>query len=417
MGDTTQILQQVFFGLDGADLDALRQVVVRRRVPPDTVICREGEIEHEFYIISEGNVSVSKQMEDGEERLLTTMGAGEFFGEMALVDHEPRAATVKALEETELLAIHEETFEQVVARNPIVALAILRQVSSALRRADRLTIRDLQLKNRQLQRAYRKLQAAQTQLVEKQRLERELEIAAEVQRSILPTHFPDVKGFSFAARARPARQVGGDFYDVRCLAGGKLGVLMADVSGKSIDAAIFMAVTRGLFLSETRHSHSPGEVVQHIHDLLLEVAGAQGMFVTAFYAVVDTQSGRMRYARAGHDSPLHYRRGEVSVLPGEGRFLGLFDGLSVDEREMQLLPGDMLVLFSDGVTDAVNPAGEQFGIERVRRIIRDHAPSGAQTVCDAIYDNVLRFQGTATQFDDITIQVIACRQDKTEGRE
>jgi sigma-B regulation protein RsbU (phosphoserine phosphatase) len=295
-----------------------------------------------------------------------------------------------------------------------VALTILRQVSSSLRRADRSTIIDLEQKNRELRQAYRELQAAQAELVEKKRLERELEIAAEVQRSILPTRFPDVPGFSFAARARPARQVGGDFYDVRLVTEDKLGVLTADVSGKSIHAAIFMAVTRGLFLTEARHSESPGKVIGRVHDLLMEIAGVDGMFVTAFYAVIGTENGLMRYARAGHDHPLLYRRragpghrGEVSVLPGDGRFLGMFDGFSIDERELQLLPGDLLVLFSDGVTDAVNAAGEQFGAERLSRIIHEHAPGGAQVVCEAIFDNVLSFQGTTSQFDDITLQVIA----------
>jgi len=417
MPDTTLILKKVFVGLEGRDLDALRQVVVRRRVPAENVICREGEIEHEFYIITEGNVAISKQMGDGEERLLAIKGPGDFLGEMALVEHKPRTATVTALVETELLSITEETFEKVVARNPIIALAILRQVSGSLRRADHLMIVDLERKNEELRRAYQDLQKAHAELVEKQRMEHELEIAAEVQRSILPTRFPDLPHFSFAALARPARMVGGDFYDIRLVAGSKLGVLMADVSGKSVHAAIFMAVTRGLFLTEAQHSESPRDVMCHVHDLLMEIAGARGMFLTAFYAVIDPESGHMRYARAGHDPPLHYRQGKVRSLPGEGRFLGLFDGLYIDERELQLFPGDLLVLFSDGVTDALDARGGQFGVERVSRIVQEHASLGAQAVCDAVFSKVSRFQGTASQFDDITIQVIAYKPEKTQGRE
>jgi sigma-B regulation protein RsbU (phosphoserine phosphatase) len=412
MTDTALILRQVFTGLEDPDLAALCKVVVRRHVSAGTVICREGEVEHEFYIISDGQVVISKQLGDGEEHILAVKGPGEFFGEMALVEHKPRTATVTAVAETELLTITENTFEKVLARNPIVALTTLRQVSRSLRLADRQTIVHLQHKNQELHQAYQELQVAQAELVEKQWLERELGIAAEVQRSILPTRFPDVPGFSFAARARPARQVGGDFYDIRLVAGNKLGVLMADVSGKSIHAAIFMAVTRGLFLTEARHSLSPGEVMCRVHDLLIEIAGAQGMFVTAFYAVIDTASGRMCYSRAGHDPPLHYRQGEVHVLPGAGRFLGLFDGLTIDEQELQLLPGDLLVLFSDGVTDALDVSGAKFGVERVSRIVQERAGSGARTVCDAVFNDVLRFQGAASQFDDVTIQVIAYEPDK-----
>lgn len=413
MPDTTLILQEVFSGLEGPDLDALTEVVIHQRVAPGTIICREGEIEHEFYIINEGNVAISKQLGDDEEHILAIMGPGEFFGEMALVEHKPRAATVTALVETELLAITEVTFARVLERNPIVALTILRQVSRSLRRSDRQTIEGLRRKNEELRGAYEELRAAQEGLIEKQRMERELEIAAEVQRNILPTRFPEVPGFSFATRARPARRVGGDFYDIRLVRDDKLGLLMADVSGKSVHAAIFMAITRGLFLTEARHSDSPGEVMHRVHDLLVEIAGARGMFVTAFYAMIDTRNGLMRYVRAGHDPPFHYRRGNVRVLPGEGRFLGLFGGLSVDEQELQLLPGDLLVLFSDGVTDAVNAAGEQFGLERARDVVQACAPSGPQVVCEMLFGEVLRFQGEASQFDDITIQVIAYEPERT----
>jgi sigma-B regulation protein RsbU (phosphoserine phosphatase) len=415
MVDTTRILQKVFSGLEDPDLGALRQVIERRHVPAGSVICREGEIGHEFYIVGAGQAAVSKRMGEGEEQVLATVGAGEFFGEMALVEHKPRAATVTALEEMELLVINESVFEQVVARNPIVALAIMRRISSSLRRTDRLAMEELQRKNEQLRRAYQELKAAQEQLIEKERLERELEIAAEVQRSILPTHFPVVSGFSYAARAVPARKVGGDFYDLRIVSGEKLGVLMADVSGKSVHAAIYMAVTRGLFLTEARHSESPGEVIRRVHSSLLEMAGPQSMFVTAFYGVINARTGRMCYARAGHDPPLHFRRGMVHSLPGEGRFLGLFDGMSLDEQELQLLPGDLLVLYSDGVTDAIDTAGEQFGLERLGRIVQERAGLGAQAVCDTIFDRVFRFQGAASQFDDMTVQVIAYEPDNTNG--
>ncbi len=407
MTEVTRILKQIFPGLEGPDLEALRQVVERRRVPAGTVICREGAIEHEFYIIAHGSVSISKRFQDGEERILAIQGPGNFFGEMALVEQKPRAATVMALVETELLIITEETFKQVVSRNPIIVLTILRHLSNTLRRADHLTIVDLERKNEQLRRAYQELQDAQAELIEKQRLEREIEIAAELQRSILPTHFPHVPGYAFAARTQPAQRIGGDFYDIRPVADDKLGVLMADVSGKGVYAAIFMAITRTLFLTQARQTRSPRQVMENVHQCLLELSGAEGMFVTAFYAVIDPASAQMRYARAGHDRPLHYRRGQINQLTGDGRFLGLFDGLTIQEQQLQLEPGDLVVLFSDGVTDATNTAGEKFGLERLSRVVREHADRGAQAVCDAIFDAVLRFQGKARQFDDITLQIIS----------
>jgi sigma-B regulation protein RsbU (phosphoserine phosphatase) len=191
------------------------------------------------------------------------------------------------------------------------------------------------------------------------------------------------------------------------VADNKLALLMADVSGKSIHAAIFMAVTRGLFLSEAVHTESPRDLVCRVHELLMEMAQVEGLFVTAFYAVIDTQSGHMRYARAGHVPPLHYRDGTVQSLHANGRFIGMFAGLSLEERELQLLPGDLLVLFSDGVTDAVNEKGKTFGSEKLRALVIGHAALGAQGLCDAILDEVLTFQGQTAQFDDITLQVVA----------
>jgi sigma-B regulation protein RsbU (phosphoserine phosphatase) len=115
----------------------------------------------------------------------------------------------------------------------------------------------------------------------------------------------------------------------------------------------------------------------------------------------------MRYARAGHVPPLHYRYGTVQSLHAKGRFIGMFAGLSLEERELQLLPGDLLVLFSDGVTDAVGEKGKAFGLERLRELVGQHVSLGAQGLCDVILDEVLRFQGETAQFDDITLQVVA----------
>jgi sigma-B regulation protein RsbU (phosphoserine phosphatase) len=155
--------------------------------------------------------------------------------------------------------------------------------------------------------------------------------------------------------------------------------------------------------------------MERVQDLLMAISSSQGMFVTAFYGVIDTVTGLMCYARAGHDPPLFCRQGQVRTLPGDGRFLGMFDGFSVDEQKLQLLPEDLIVLFSDGVTDAINASSEQFGVQRMGGVVAKHAQSGSQAVCDAVFDDVVRFQGTASQFDDITVQVIAYEPHETEG--
>lgn len=165
------------------------------------------------------------------------------------------------------------------------------------------------------------LRAAQAELVKKERMERELELARQVQQSVLPRIFPLMPGYTFAARNEPARQVGGDFYDVILLDAHCFGVVIADVSDKGMPAALYMALTRSLLLAEARRERSPFTVLTNVHRLLLEL-GEPNMFVTVFYGVVDGPARRLTYARAGHDRPLLLRGGNVQSLGGTGTFLG-----------------------------------------------------------------------------------------------
>jgi len=167
------------------------------------------------------------------------------------------------------------------------------------------------------------LEAAQEGLAQKERLEGELELARDVQQAMLPHQFPDVPGYRFAAQYRPARQVGGDFYDVIDLGPDRFGLVVADVSDKGMPAAVYMALTRSLLVAEARRSNSPMAVLYHVNDLLLELGQAR-MFVTVFYGVVEIATGMLTYARAGHDRPLLLRAGKAYELSGEGIFLGFF---------------------------------------------------------------------------------------------
>jgi sigma-B regulation protein RsbU (phosphoserine phosphatase) len=267
-------------------------------------------------------------------------------------------------------------------------------------------IADLQRKNEELARAYRELQAAQAALVEKERLERELELARDLQRSILPHDFPIVPGFGCGARYRPARQVGGDFYDVIALDGGRVGLVMADVSDKGMPAALFMALTRSLIRAEARRSPSPREVLLNVHRLLLEVSQA-GKFVTVFYGVLDPSQGAFRYARAGHDRPLRISpgSGECEMLGGDGMLLGLIEEVLLEELDVKLNPGDLLVLYTDGVTDANSPQGELFGMERLRETVCAAGEQSAQGLCDSVFARLEEFQGGGAQFDDIALLI------------
>lgn len=404
------IVRQAFPGVTEDDVRALMNAAVAQTYPAEHVLVHEGEIEHVFYILADGQAEISQKLGDGTKRVIVTRQPGEFFGEMALIEKMPRSATVTALTKVTVLEVSEEAFQELLVFHPTLALAMIRRFVSNVRASGRATIADLTRKNEELRRAYEELKAAQAELVQKEKLEHELEIAGEVQRSLLPATFPRVSGYSFFGRNVPARHVGGDLYDVIRVDDEHVGLLMADVSDKSVHAALIMAVTRTLFLSHARRSRSPAEVALAVHEGLLEVSSNDDMFVTVFYGVLNTTSGCLRYVRAGQDEPLLYRAagGPPETLTAEGRFLGMLPELTLEERETRLYPGDLLVMYSDGVPDAVNPENAIYGLDRLRALLEVHRSAPAKIVCSAIFNDVFEFRGNAPAFDDITVLVVRC---------
>jgi serine phosphatase RsbU (regulator of sigma subunit) len=251
------------------------------------------------------------------------------------------------------------------------------------------------------------LEAAQAELVQKERLERELELARQVQQRLLPLVFPLVPGFAFAARCQPARQVGGDFYDVISLDADRFGVVIADVSDKGMPAALFMALTRSLLLAEARRERSPRLVLTNVHRLLAEL-GQPNMFVTVFYGVVDVTRRQMTYTRAGHDRPLLLRNGLAQAMGGEGAFLGLLeaDELHLSEEQVALERGDRLVLYTDGLVDSLSPAGRPFDLSRLIASLCSHADLPADELCATTLADLAAYQGAAEQYDDMTMLVV-----------
>lgn len=407
MVNKADVIQKVFEGLDPVEIAAVSASAVEQTYPVGTVLCREGNVEQTFYIVVDGLVAVTHRLQDGGTRQLSQRGAGQFFGEMALIERKPRAASVVTTTDTTVLEISDHDFNQLLMRNPKVAMAVLRGITGNLRSSDQASIADLSRKNSELAKAYADLKAAQEQLVNKEKIEHELDIAAKLQQSLLPSVFPKVAGWSFSGRNVPARTIGGDLFDVVEVDDEHIGLLMADVSDKSIHAALFMAVTRSLFIPESRRSLSPREVALGVHKWLMQVSSDDNMFVTAFYGVLTPATGRLRYVRAGQDRPIWLKHGETghNELDGAGRFLGMLPELDLEEKEVWLKPGDMLVMYSDGVPDAVDETGDNYGTERLMTLLEAHRDDSAKGIVDAMFTDVFAFRGTASAFDDITVLV------------
>jgi sigma-B regulation protein RsbU (phosphoserine phosphatase) len=402
----TSVIMRAFQGLDQESLDLFRNLAVTKQYPPDTVLCQEGATEDTFYVITSGRVTVTRLLEDGEEFMLAILGPNTYFGEMALITEAPRAATVRTIIDTEVLEITKEVFDQVFETSPALARNLILTMIRSIRETDQRAIEDLEKRNVELAKAYDDLREAHEELVAKERMERELEIAGEVQRSLLPVALPSVPGYEFAARFEPARQVGGDFFDARLLEDGRIMLLLADVSDKGAHAALFMAVTRTLFLTESRRIIEPVEVVRSVHNNLMESAASE-MFVTAIYGVLEPETGLFRYVRGGHDYPLWvHANGETQFLGGNGRFLGMWPDPPIEEQQITLETGDVLVIYSDGVTDMANRDSEPFGKDHLASVVKNTRAYDAEHIAQQIYDAVARHRGPAEAFDDFTLLTV-----------
>ncbi|KPV50984.1 hypothetical protein SE17_23815, partial [Kouleothrix aurantiaca] len=219
--------------------------------------------------------------------------------------------------------------------------------------------------------------------------------------------FPQLPDFSFSACNKPAREVGGDLYDVFWRDDEHIGIVIADVSGKSMPAALYMALTRSLLLAEARREPSPRAVLLSVNQLLRELGDPQ-MFVTVFYGVIDRATRVLTFARAGHDYPMLLRNGTATLLEGRGLVLGAFDQreIPLEDVTVQLEPGDQLALYTDGLTDVFGPDGQRFEVERLEKVFLRHAGGSADTLCDSTFDDLAAFQGDAEQFDDMTLLVV-----------
>jgi phosphoserine phosphatase RsbU/P len=403
----TSIFRNIFKGVDEEALQILREFGQLRTYPPQTILCLQGRVEHTFYVIVEGRVAIIQRTEDGQDRLLAVHGPGGYFGELGLLDDTPRMANCVTVTEVKVIEITEDVFNSVLASSPGVAYALIRHVMDIMRDNDRLAIEDLRAKNVELEKAYAELKAAQAELVEKERLERELEIAASVQRSLLPVQLPRYDDYRLAAYLMPARRVGGDLYDALAVDEDHVGLVLADVADKSVQAALFMAVARTLFLVESWHNTDPAAVAVNVHQGVLKVAPSADIFITAFYGVLHRPSGTLRYVVAGHERPLLVRPGKsVEKLPGEGRFLGMLPDLELQEYSVQLSEGDRLFVYSDGVVDAMNGSGSRYGYERLVRFLDETRDVALNEAVERLTADIATWRGKAPAFDDLTILAI-----------
>jgi sigma-B regulation protein RsbU (phosphoserine phosphatase) len=243
--------------------------------------------------------------------------------------------------------------------------------------------------------------------VEKGRMQRELQMAREVQASLLPQETPQVRDWEFAALWQPAREVGGDYYDFIPLDGAGLGLVIADVSDKGMPAALFMALTRSMVRASLSGASSPAEAIVRANRLICADSGS-GMFVTLFYAQLDPATAELTYVNAGHNPPLLYsaNQDQLTMLTRTGMALGVLEDSPFEQRVLQLSPGDFVLLYTDGLTDAVGVEEHEFGMERLKQVVLNHRHAPVAELVGALQQANQDFIGSTAPFDDLAVVVV-----------
>jgi serine phosphatase RsbU (regulator of sigma subunit)/ketosteroid isomerase-like protein len=261
-------------------------------------------------------------------------------------------------------------------------------------------------------------QRLEQEIRERERVEQELRVARTIQQASLPKEVPELEGWQISPFYRPAREVGGDFYDFHLLSEGRLGLVVGDATGKGVPAALVMSTTCGMLqlAAQALDSSSPSEVLARVNETLLARIPLN-MFVTCFYCILDPESASLSYANAGHDLP-YLRRvgGDAEELRARGMPLGLMPGMSYEQKEIVLGAGEAALFYSDGLVEAHDQRGEMFGFPRLRALVAEHGED--RSLEDFLMEELYSFVGEGwEQEDDITLLTLRRNSTSTHSGE
>lgn len=404
----------LFAGLDDATVAVIMAHCTTEVLPADHVVFEEHAPGDTLYLIQRGLVRVSRKFADGREHAVRTLGPGEFFGEMALLEDQPRSARVSTVTETTLLTVTRQRFNTLIEQHPAIGINFLKAISAQLRRQYREQavllqekqglVEVLAAKNAALERALEDLRAAMATVAEHERVQRDLEIAHDIQQQMLPAALPQAPGLRLHATTVPATWVGGDFYDALRLETDRVCLLLGDVSGKGIPAALQMARLMGEFRACVSHCADPQNVMQVLNGLLCQRNLRFGSFVTTQYVVLDLGQRRMQFICAGHPPILlRHRDGQVEPLGTAPNIpLGIDDAFLYHQEERSLAAGDTLLLYSDGTYERQGAQGQPLGLPRFIQLFAD-TPVHPEAIVRALQEALEAFAPVTSPHDDTTL--------------
>jgi sigma-B regulation protein RsbU (phosphoserine phosphatase) len=397
---------------------------------PGDILIRQGDSSDCAYLVLEGELEIRVDTSYGEVPL-AHVSAGALIGEIGAFAQLPRTATVRAAGAGRVLRLDRADLLRAGDTDPELSRSIIGRLGgqiasfnhaiglytnavSALERDDF----DLSILDQLRKPVPELLDFAQSfrrmaeQIVRQRRQQAEMASAAEIQRAMLPNALPTklIEGrFDIHVKIKPAREVGGDFYDIIPLDENRIAFTIGDVCGKGIPAALFMAVTQTVMRVVVRSGEDLGAKIAAANERLA-AGNEQSMFATMFCGVLDVRSGMLTYCNCGHTAPLLLRGtgGPPEKLPTGSPPLGIMDNLVCTPRSIELAPGDLLFLYTDGVTEAEDPQAAQFGIERLEKAISEAAEGSAANLVDNVMARVIEFANGAPQSDDIICAALVC---------
>ncbi|HEV2302181.1 MAG TPA: SpoIIE family protein phosphatase [Stellaceae bacterium] len=429
--DIAELLRQqpIFAQFDAASLAAVARRCGVASFAAGEALMRQGEAGDFACLILEGEVDVYIEIPAGRVHL-ATVGRHRIVGELGAFADMPRTATVLARTPVVAIAIERASLMRLAAEHPQVAFTIIAELGGRLSRMNRplaylsyaaealardeydeAMLAELTKETGQLANFARAFAHMAREIRQKEQRREEMQAAAEIQKSILPRPFERegaLAAIDLHAEMHPARDIGGDFYDYFALPDGRLALTIADVSGKGIPAALFMAISRTVLRGVAGRGDMAARMAEA--NRLLAADNEASMFVTMVHAVLDPVSGRLRYCNAGHNPPYLLRgEGENEALPATGCPFGISTGLPHGIGETVMRPGDALFLYTDGITEAFDTQGEEYGAARLESALEAARGLGASGLVAHVLAGVARFAAGAEQSDDITALALRYR--------
>lgn len=402
--------------------DIARRCLIEEFAAGD-VAFHQGDAGDYAYLVVSGEVAVEVETQWGQVRV-AVLAPGDMVGEIAAFATMPRTASVQALAPTQLLRLEHSLIASLLAEHPEAAMAVIAGLGERLQTLNETIATLTQAALALAEGAFRPamletlksgasrfkhfagvFEGMASEITQKRMLHQEMETAAEIQRSFLPKRL-DLGAYvgrcDIHAEMVPAKQVGGDFYDYFLVGKRKLAFAVGDVSGKGVPAAMFMSLSRTVLKTIATAGGEPGDVLARMNALLVE-ENTEAMFVTLFFGLLDLETGMLSYSSGGHEEVfIQPHDGPLEQLEHLGPAIGLFEGAKFGSGSRQLASGDAVILATDGVTEAFNPAEEVFGFDRLTALLQEGSSAGAEAMVRRIFAAVDQFADGAQRSDDTT---------------